>query len=153
MIYDPKMSRDSLVVEKILKPIYPEIRILEVPYSGHTVLVSLGEYGLLKQVIRSLVEDNVLLSPELPTETSAIWLRQRAKEIKRKNPAKAKAMLVRSLDMRPSKDTASVLLSLLIKLGDMKEAKVLIDAQSKGKKGQAGFVPSVLRLAQENNLV
>lgn len=153
VIYDPKMSRDSLVVEKILKPIYPEIRILEVPYSGHTVLVSLGEYGLLKQVIRSLVEDNVLLSPELPTETSAIWLRQRAKEIKRKNPAKAKAMLVRSLDMRPSKDTASVLLSLLIKLGDMKEAKVLIDAQSKGKKGQAGFVPSVLRLAQENNLV
>ena len=134
VIYDPKMSRDSLVVEKILKPIYPEIRILEVPYSGHTVLVSLGEYGLLKQVIRSLVEDNVLLSPELPTETSAIWLRQRAKEIKRKNPAKAKAMLVRSLDMRPSKDTASVLLSLLIKLGDMKEAKVLIDAQSKGKK-------------------
>ena len=136
VIYDPKMSRDSLVVEKILKPIYPEIRILEVPYSGHTVLVSLGEYGLLKQVIRSLVEDNVLLSPDLPTETSAIWLRQRAKEIKRKNPAKAKAMLVRSLDMRPSKDTASVLLSLLIKLGDMKEAKVLIDAQSKGKKAR-----------------
>ena len=57
-----------------------------------------------------------------------------AKEIKRKNPAKAKAMLVRSLDMRPSKDTASVLLSLLIKLGDMKEAKVLIDAQSKEKR-------------------
>lgn len=26
-------------------------------------------------------------------------------------------------------------------------------SQSKGKKGQAGFVPSVLRLAQENNLV
>ena len=56
VVFDPMFISDKNNIEKMVEPVYPNIRKVEVPFAGHPILVSLAKARILSPVIMHLFE-------------------------------------------------------------------------------------------------
>lgn len=79
VLIDPTMRVDGQFLKEMIRPAYGNVRLLEVPYSGHAVLLALREAGVLKRLLTSLVDRDHLIDVEWGGSASTIWLRERGR--------------------------------------------------------------------------
>ena len=144
VIYDPCVSRDLYLIENMVRPAYPNLRDVRVPYAGHTVLVTLSQARLLRPIIESLIQDDKVIDFEPPAEGTAIWHGEKGAHLMKSDPAGAKKELLASLDIRPSKRVYNQLIQSLIKLEHLEEAQAMLDqGKASGDKNYELFPPRV----------
>jgi hypothetical protein len=142
VIFDPCIARDLYLIENMVRPAYPNLREVRVPYAGHTVLVTLSQARLLRPIIESLIKDDKVINFERPAEGTAIWHGEKGSHLMRSDPAGAKKELLVSLSIRPSKRIYNQLIQCLIKLEHFEDAQVMLDqAKASGDKNYELFPP------------
>lgn len=143
VIYDPVQQPDVKMLNGMVRPTYADIREVALPFSGHTVLITLSRARLIKDLIGGLILDDRIPALDLPTLGSDIWHRERGKALAKTHPEHARKEMERALQITVSKGTASALLSILIKLGDMQAAQALIDRCAADDDPQMSVVSSI----------
>jgi hypothetical protein len=127
IIFDPCVSMDLYLVENMIRPAYPNLRDVRVPYAGHTVLTTLTQARLLRPIIGSLIKDDEIIDFAPPAEGTAIWHGEKGHHLMKSDPANAKIEFLVSLDLRPSKRIFNQLIQCLIKLNQLEEAQLFLN--------------------------
>lgn len=128
VIYDPMLKRDRFVVDRMVRRAYPDVRLIDVPYGGHTVLVTLSQARLLKPITVALIERGEIIPFTPPGAGTAIWHAQNGKAIMRSDIDAAIAELKTSLSIQPHKQTFCILIDALLRKGDLAEIQRQLDA-------------------------
>lgn len=152
VIYDPAQLPDVKILNGMVRPTYPDIRELALPFSGHTVMIAVSRAGQIKKLIKSIIEEDRILSFDLPEEGSDIWHRERGRALSRHHPQWARIELERALAIMPSKSTLSSLMSILMKVGDLDAAQALLDRCAASEDPHMRIVPSTGRIAMARGL-
>ncbi len=127
VVFDPMFVGDKRNIEMMVAPVYPNMRKVEVPFSGHPVLVSLAKARILRPFILHFFETGEVMDFERPAEGTAIWHRERARYFLKNEPEKAKEEFEKSLAIEDSKLTFNLLLQCLIRLGELEDAQAQLD--------------------------
>lgn len=152
VIFDPCVERDLYLIDNMVRPAYPNLREVRVPYAGHTVLITLSQARLLRPIIENLIRDDKVINFEPPAEGTAIWHGEKGSHLMRSDPANAKKELLASLNIRPSKRIFNQLIQCLIKLEHFEEAQAMLDqAKASGDKNCELF-PARVKSASEAGL-
>ncbi|PYE84492.1 hypothetical protein [Pseudoroseicyclus aestuarii] len=152
VLYDPHVSADLYLVETMVRPVYPDLREIRLPFAGHKVLVALSQARLLRPVIETLIREDRVIDFDPPAEGTAIFHGEKGGHLMKSDPAAAKAELLMSLGLRPSKRIYNHLIQCMIKLGDLDSAQAMIDhAKASGDKNRALF-PARAKSAAEAGL-
>ncbi|WJS83801.1 hypothetical protein [Paracoccus sp. TOH] len=147
VIYDPHIRNDTHLIRELVAPAYPNLRPVEVPYAGHTVLVTLSQARLLKPLVLGIIEHDAIIPFDPPGEGTAIYHGELGRSLIRTDRKAARAELEKSLAIAPSKRFFGMLVNLLIRSGDHEAAQQLIcKAENSGDK-RLGLVPSVRQTA------
>lgn len=153
VIFDPFASPDLCLIENMVRPAYPNLREVRIPYAGHPVLVALSQAQLLRPIIESLIKDDRVIDFDPPAEGTAIWHGQKGSHLMRSDPVGAKKELLKSLEIRPSKGIYNQLIQCLIKLGHFEDAQVRLDqAKASGDRNCQLFPPRA-KSAKEAGLI
>lgn len=128
VIYDPMLDRDKFVVDQMVRKAYPDTRLVEVPYGGHTVLIALSQARLLKPVTMALLERDEIIDFTPPGEGTAIWHAQRGRGLVQSDPGAAIEELEKSLSIQARKQTFCILINALIRKGDLAAVQARLDA-------------------------
>lgn len=151
-IYDPMMRADVKVIEEMVRPAYPDLRELRLPYAGHTVLITLAHARHLKAVIGALLDRDELLDVSMPTDGFAIWHYQRGRHLRTTDLPQARAEIERSLALQPTKQAVAELLRILVALRDLPAAQALLDSAGASDSPQMKLIPSAVAFAQRAGL-
>lgn len=143
VIYDPLLDRDRLVIDWMVRPAYPAVRLVELPHGGHTVLVTLSQAGLLKPVITALIERDEIVDFDPPGEGTAIWHAEKGRSLVRIDPDKAIAHLEISLSIRPATQPYCVLIGALLRKGDLSVVQDRIHAAKASGEPRLKVVPAL----------
>lgn len=127
VIYDPLVVHDRMTVERMVRPAYPCLRLVELPYFGHTVLAAIVAAGKLKGFMTALIRDDVLLPLDLPTETNPGWQFRKGQALMRSDPQAALGHFRRFFDLAPSAKSLSALVDQLVATGDPAGAQDVLD--------------------------
>lgn len=127
VIYDPNAPRDQAMIDHMILPAYPELRLMRYADAGHTVLVTLQKTRQLKDVIMPLiVEDRVTEIRQLEEGTAEYHI-AKGRRLRLRSPVLAKAEYRKALDLAPSRHTLALNLGFLIRAGFLDEAQALLD--------------------------
>lgn len=148
VILDPLLPNDLKTVREMVQPAYPDARIVELPYAGHTVLLTLSKARLLKPFILGIINDDEIIPLNMPTVTCPIWNMHRGKHLTRTDPDKARRHLERSIELEPSLHASSLLLVMLIRNGNLADAQSLIDQSAASGDRRRRFNKSALEQAR-----
>lgn len=127
VIFDPCVDIDLFLIENMVRPAYPNLREIRVPYAGHTVLITLSQAGLLRPIIEGLIKEDKIINFDPPAEGTAIWHGEKGSHLLRSDPMAAKKELMASLKIKPSKRIFNQLIQCLIKLEHLEEAQEMLD--------------------------
>ena len=127
VIYDPQVAHDCTTVEQMVKPAYPDVRLVELPHFGHTVLAAIAAAGALPTFMATLIRDDVLLPLEMPTDANPGWHFRKGQSLARTEPRIALDHFRRFFDLAPSSRSLSVLLNQLISTAGIDDAQRLLD--------------------------
>jgi len=147
VMYDPMIPNDLRIVKEMVQPAYPDARLVEVPFGGHTVLATLGKAQLLKDVIVSMIDDDVILNFERPGEGTATYHGEKARYLMRTDKLAARAELEKSLVLAPSPRNLGALIKLLISTRDLDAAQQLIDRALSSGDPQMRIIQPVVEVA------
>lgn len=153
IIYDPQQASDSLIVEDMVRPTYPDARYLHLDYAGHTILHYLAKAGVISQLVLSMIVDDEVLDLEFPTETSPIWLFNKGLSLRRSAPAEAVKHLERSLAIELAIHIQANLLNLLVRLKDIPSAQRLVDRALASDDPRMKIAPAILDRAKAAGVV
>lgn len=151
-IHDPMVPHDTRLIDEMVRPVYPDLRTLRLPFSGHKVLVALSRARQLTPLIGALIDRDELLDVTLPTDGSPIWHFQRGRYLRRIDPPTARIELERSLALAPAREVVMELLKVLIDLRDIPAAQALIDRVQDGADPSLAVIPSVAQIARRAGL-
>lgn len=144
LIYDPYRSEETKFIEDVIAPSYPDARHLRFEFAGHTVLNTMKEAGVLKDVMISLIENDEAPDIKLPTDTS-IWYAERGRaSLADGDTVAGEASLLKSLEMDFNKEAAGYLIRELSK---QKRHEEVIELAARGFRelGNANFMPRAMR--------
>ncbi|GGF66574.1 hypothetical protein GCM10011402_18580 [Paracoccus acridae] len=127
VIFDPLVDHDRLTVEQMVKPAYPAARLVELPYFGHTLLNAIVAAGQLKGFMTALIQDDVVLPLDLPTDSNPGWQFRKGQALARSEPQVALRHFERFFDLSPSAKSLSALLNQLVATGNLADAQTLLD--------------------------
>ncbi|GAA4910152.1 hypothetical protein GCM10025790_00070 [Nesterenkonia rhizosphaerae] len=128
IIFDPKREEDVTFIDGVIRPAYPHGNYVEIPYSGHAVLHTLQVYGVLKDFIVPIIEENTVPYVQLPTEGSYIWHGERGREHLLNNEYEdAETELRKSLVAFYHRNAVSTLARLYTKTADLDSLSKLLD--------------------------
>lgn len=127
VIYNPQVAHDRTTVDQMVRPAYPALRLVELPFFGHTVFSAILAAGKLRTFMATLIRDDVLLPLDLPTDTNPGWQLRRGQFLARRKPHAAADHFRRFFDLAPSSRSLSMLLDQLLALGDLVGAQALLD--------------------------
>lgn len=68
VLIDPKVRKDVIFFEKCVKPAYPNLILLEVPYSGHAVLYHLIKTRQLSNILENIVNNKEVKINDIESE-------------------------------------------------------------------------------------
>ncbi len=153
VIYDPALPRDVQMLNGMVRPTYPDIRELALPFAGHTVLITLSRARQIKPLILGIVEHDRIPPITLPTRGSAIWHRERARALKRIYPDQACKEMELSFALEPSTHTMAALLSMLLRRDDLVAAQQVMDAAAAADNPRVSLIPAILRDVTARGLV
>lgn len=129
----------------MIRPAYPQLRLVDIPYGGHTVLVTLSQANLLKPLILSLIEDDEIIPFTPPGEGTASWHAERAASILRSDIDAGIRELEKSLSIRAATQPYCRLISALLRKGDLGAVQARIDRAIASGEPQLKIVPSLQR--------
>ena len=152
VIYDPMFVSDKKNIEMMVEPVYPNIRKVEVPYSGHPVLVSLAKARILRPLILHFFETGEVLDFERPAEGTAIWHRERARSFMKTNPKIAIEEFEKSMAIEESKLTFNLLIQCLIRAGRLEEAQEKLDFSRQSDDRNYQMNVHIAKLATDSSL-
>lgn len=134
LLYDPYREEEARYINEKVLQAYPDAVKVEMPFSGHTVLNTLKEAGLLKKVILSIVEEDKLFEIRLPEESSYIWQAEKGRfYFNQGNFEVAKIHLEKSISININKEAINSLLKVYQRTGEIDKGKeVLKRVQSVG---------------------
>lgn len=127
VLYDPNERLDQIMMSRMILPSYPDTRIIKMDFAGHMLLLYLAKAKLINKVAYSLVERAEMAEVDLPTETSALWLFNKARHLASSDPLQARVHYEKSLALEPSRQVLTNLIDLLIRTGDHELAKERIE--------------------------
>lgn len=152
VIFDPKSERDAFIIREMVDKAYPVSRKILVPYSGHTVLVTLSQLGSISKLISGLVETDTIVDFEIPREGHAIYHRERARELVRTDKEAAKEELRKSLAISPSRQAFNILFNLYLRSGEYDLAQDMIRQANASESVQVKLVPFMVEAARKAGL-
>lgn len=126
VVFDPMVTADRLMIEKLVRPIYPDGRYVELEFAGHTVLESLKRSRLLQPFVSAVIEHDKVIPTERNVENDPLWHFQKGKHLAKSRPEQARYHFERSLEIEPSRHVAANLLGNLLALGDRSAAQDLL---------------------------
>lgn len=129
IIYDPMREQDKDVVDRMVLKAYPSARLIEVPYGGHTVLITLSQAKLLKPITLSLLEHDEVIEFTPPGKGTAIWHAERGRQLIRQSETDAAIQeLETSLSLQARKQTFCNLINALLRKNDLTAVQQKLDA-------------------------
>jgi len=137
ILFDPRRSGDKLVIEKLVRPAYPNAKYIELPFAGHTVLQTMQHSGVLKQFMTELIENDVIGKIDLKTHGSSIWHREFGRSlVYAESWSEAEYHLRESLALEEHKYTLQFLALVLDATGRNQELRELVQSayRTYGKK-------------------
>jgi len=152
LIYDPTHPDDSIMVEQMVRPRYPDARTITVEFAGHTVLQMLARAGVISRILTPLIQEGRIVEFELNLEDNSIWHFHKGRHLMHDDPDQARRHFERSLDIEPSRHVIGNLLSLLLRLGDMQAAQELLDRVAESDHPDMRIPPSNLERARAAGL-
>lgn len=152
VIYDPLLDRDAFLVNEMVRPAYPKLREVHVPYGGHTVLVTLSRLRSLKPLVTGLIENDELVEIAVPQEGDSIYHAERGRHIVRQDLEGAIAEYKKSLSIAQSKRVYCMLFSAILRAGKLAEAQEMIDRAKETDDKQIKLVPSLLLVGKQAGL-
>lgn len=152
VIFDPTIKNDAHLVKDLIAPAYPNLRAVEIPYAGHTVLVTLSQARLLKPIILGVIERDEVIAFVPPAEGTAIYHGERGRSLIATDRQAALAELRKSLAIAPSKRYFGVLVNLLIRMGDKEGAQRLIDEAAASGVRRLTLVPAIRKTTEQAGL-
>lgn len=145
VLLDPMVTIDVRFVTALVKPLYPNLVPVEVPFAGHAVLRALREAGVLSAFLAAAVEGRDLPGIAWGGPESAIWSRERGRHALALGKVdEAIPMLERSLDMSRDRATTRYLAIAYAKSGRREDLTQLL-ADAVQTYGDARFVPADVR--------
>lgn len=126
VFYDTKLAKDSKMVDEMVLRAYPEARLVKSEYTGHVVLKPFQNAGILKNLIRSLIDSDIVISFELPTENCPEWTLNKGRDLIKKTPVEGRRLLNQSFHLLPNRRSYESLLVSLVREGLIDDARVLI---------------------------
>ncbi|MBP6862175.1 MAG: hypothetical protein KBC57_07445 [Neisseriaceae bacterium] len=73
LIYDPYHKEEVSFIEKHVRPAYDSLRIVQVPFSGHTVLNTMKLSGVLTSFMVNLIESKKIIPFVMKTDDCYVW--------------------------------------------------------------------------------
>ncbi|WP_347137549.1 hypothetical protein [Paracoccus sp. SSK6] len=153
VIYDPRVAHDRTTVERMVKPAYPDVRLVELPHFGHTVLAAIAAAGALPTFMAALIRDDVLLPLDMPTDANPGWHLRKGQSLASAEPRVALDHFRRFFDLAPSSRSLSVLLNHLINTGGIEDAQSLLDRAEDMGDPDLVLSPHVTKRATKAGLV
>lgn len=152
VLFDPERAPDRLLVEQMVLPAYPDARLVRVPYGGHTVLMTLAEMRCLKPLIQGIIARDQIIAFDPPSPRHSVWHMENARKLMRTDCDRAIRHLESSLDIKPSKQAYSMLVSALLRAERRDDLhRVLHQGRSSGNK-QLTPAPAVQRALEAAGL-
>lgn len=146
VIFDPLIRNDCKFIDETVRVAYPDAHYVELPYAGHTLLLTMDAAGILTQSICAFFETGVLPEIMLPTEGSAIYHVNYAKSLLSKGQVhEAIKHARRSFDIEISAGNVSTLIRGLYNAGEINALIHLIDHEL-SEKERIRFVDRVKSL-------
>ncbi|CAM3187162.1 hypothetical protein SAMN04488021_12026 [Paracoccus aminovorans] len=145
VLFDPERRQDHFLVNRMVRPAYPDVRLVRIPFAGHTVLLTLAEMRCLKPLIRGIIERDEIVPFQHPDPRHSVWHMENARKLMRTDRGLAIRHLEASLAIKPSKQAFSMLVSALLGERRTDDLRRLLD-QSKAAGDKALTpVPAVQR--------
>lgn len=133
IVYDPKNKQDNTYINEGLLSVFPNAKLVEIPYGGHGIGPHLSKMGLLKEFLLTFIntEELPVYRKELRKKSFVYYKELSNACFKRNKPNWSLTLIDRSLQLDPL-DTFSIRLKIKIlsELGQNKEAILFAD-QSK----------------------
>ena len=79
VIYDPHQREESRFIEKLIKPAYSDMKLVEVPYSGHLVLQVMSEHGILGKFIENIINDGIVIPVKYDVSSCYVWFYEKGR--------------------------------------------------------------------------
>lgn len=99
-----------------------------------------------------LVESDTLVDFERPREGHAIYHRERARELSRTDKEAAKIELIKSIEIKPSRQAFNILFNLHLRSNDLVSAQQMMDQSILSDSNQLKLVPSLMEAAKKAGL-
>lgn len=116
VIYDPYREEESRYIDEVVKGIYPSLNEFRLNFSGHKVLNTMRDLGILTEFIKNYISKDKIIVPEYDIRKLPIYYEQKGLYYyKTKNFNKSEFLLKKSISMKPSAEAISFLLRIYIK--------------------------------------
>lgn len=143
VLVDPHLGPDMLMVDEMIRPAYPDLRLVTVPYGGHTVFLTLQPARILKPLIVTLIEMGEVMNFDPPGEGMAMYHAERGRALKRSDPEAAIVELEKSLAITAATQPYCNLLAILLNQGDIAGIQSRVDAAKASGQARLRIVPSL----------
>lgn len=127
VILDPRLRNDARILAEMVRPAYPDVRVVEVPHAGHAVLIPLQRARVLGPLIVTLIEQDQIIAFTPPGAGTSIYHGQRGQELLQRDRIAAIEELRLSLSIEPNKRFFGILVNALIRSGQLAEAQAELD--------------------------
>lgn len=145
VLFDPERGPDHFLVEHMVRPAYPDARLVRIPFAGHTVLLTLAEMRCLKPLIRGIIERDEIVAFDPPDPGHSVWHMENARKLMRQDRDRAIRHLEASLEIRPSKQAFSMLVGALLREQRTDDLRRVLDQGRASGNRQLTPVPALQR--------
>ncbi len=147
ILADPTMKIDVRFINEVVRPLYPRLRLVEVPFAGHAVLRALREAGVARKFLQTAVEENRVIDFQWGGPGSPIWHAERGRYLlDQEEWGESESHLLESLRISFDKGPARSLATLLVKTNrraDLDEFLVVAEKEI----GELDFLPALVKKA------
>lgn len=115
VLFDPHQHNDLKFIHSTIIPAYPDAAYISYPFSGHTILETMKENGVLSNFIKRLIVDNVIENIYLQKEGCAIYHAELGRKHRYdENYTEAEIELKKSISISPNENAFGHLLWVYI---------------------------------------
>lgn len=116
LIYDPYRVEETSYISQVVKLAYKNVREVVVPFSGHKILNTMADCGVLSNFLVSYIESDIVDVPRMEINDLPIFYEQRGLMYYReRNFLLSEADLNKSIEMKPTPEALGFLLRIYIR--------------------------------------